>query len=167
MKHRNILSITIGTAIGLIVGIVSINSRAPMTVVATTLDTYAVVVEEAEEEKTIREITDGERDLLAGIVFAEAGNQDLDGKRYVVDVVLNRVDSDRFPNDIVGVIFQKHQFWTRGLPKTFEEIPEECYTAVDMELEEQLNTEILFFRARYYHSFGTPVLQHGSHYFSK
>ena len=165
MKN-NILSIGIGVALGLAVSIVAVNNREPMLVVATTMDTYEANVTE-EPISTIREITEGERDLLAGIVFAEAKGEDLEGKRYVVDVVLNRVDSEKFPNDIVGVIFQKNQFWTRGLPKTFDEIPAECYEAVDLELEEQLNTEILYFRNKRYHSFGTPVLNHGGHYFSK
>lgn len=35
--------------------------------------------------------------MLAQLVQAEAGNQDLTGKRLVADVVLNRVDSERFP----------------------------------------------------------------------
>ena len=112
-------------------------------------------------------ITDGERDLLAAIVFAEAGSEDLEGKRYVVDVVLNRVDDPRFPEDITGVIFQPYQFWTKGLPSKFSDIPDECYEAVDLSMTEQLNTEILYFRNNHYHSFGTPVMSHNNHYFSK
>ena len=45
--------------------------------------------------------------LIAQLVQAEAGNQDLKGKRLVADVVLNRVDSEKFPNTIEEVIFQK------------------------------------------------------------
>ena len=49
-------------------------------------------------------------EMLAKCVQAEAGNQGLLGKRLVVDVILNRVDSDRFPNTIEGVITQSGQF---------------------------------------------------------
>ena len=45
--------------------------------------------------------------LLACIVWAEAGNQDTYGKELVADVVLNRVDDQRFPDTIREVIFQK------------------------------------------------------------
>lgn len=165
--RKDIISAAIGIALGTIIGIFAINHRAPMTVVATTMDTVPQVEAMEEPAADIREITEGERDLMAAIVYAEAGNQDLDGKRYVASTVLNRVDSDKFPNDITSVIFQPYQFWTKGFPKNFSDIPEECYQAVDLECIEQINTEVLYFRASRYHSFGTPVLQHGNHFFSK
>ena len=39
-----------------------------------------------------------------------AGNQPLDGKIAVGNVVLNRVASPRFPNSVYEVIFQRNQF---------------------------------------------------------
>ena len=113
------------------------------------------------------EVTDGERDLLAALVFSEANTEDLDGKRYVVDTVLNRVEDDRFPDSISAVVFQPSQYYTKGFPKTFEQIPVECYEAVDLEMGYRANSEILYFRTGTYHSFGTPVFQYGAHYFSK
>lgn len=47
---------------------------------------------------------------LSRIIYAESGNQPLKGKLAVGNVVLNRVNSSRFPNTIKGVIFQKNQF---------------------------------------------------------
>lgn len=54
----------------------------------------------------------GERDLylLAKIIECEARYEPYEGKVAVGAVVLNRVMSDRFPNTIEGVIFQKGQF---------------------------------------------------------
>ena len=49
-------------------------------------------------------------EYLACLVEAEAGNQDELGKRLVVDVVLNRLDSNEFPDNIYDVINQKNQF---------------------------------------------------------
>lgn len=49
-------------------------------------------------------------ELLALCVEAEAGNQDLTGKRMVVDVVLNRVDAPDWPDTIEGVITQPYAF---------------------------------------------------------
>lgn len=56
------------------------------------------------------EIRQGEMELIAQLVQAEAGNQGLSGMRLVVDVVLNRVESDKFPNTVEDVIFQKNAF---------------------------------------------------------
>ena len=61
------------------------------------------------EEKDSPEVARNKH-MLAQLVQAEAGNQPLTGMRFVVDVVLNRVDDERFPNTIEGVIYQKGQF---------------------------------------------------------
>lgn len=47
---------------------------------------------------------------LSHIIYAESGNQPLEGKIAVGNVVLNRVEDPIFPNSIYGVIFQKNQF---------------------------------------------------------
>lgn len=47
---------------------------------------------------------------LSRIIYAESGNQPLDGKIAVGNVVLNRVASPRFPNSVYEVIFQRNQF---------------------------------------------------------
>lgn len=161
----NLLSLFIGATLGTVIGVMGIYSRQGIMVSAQ--EAEIVLSTPMVEQVEIREITDGERDLLAAIVFAEAGNQDLDGMRYVVDVVLNRVDDSRFPNDITQVIFQPGQFWTAGIHGRISDIPEECYEAVDMELAEKLNPEILYFRTGHFHEFATDVMKHGAHYFSK
>lgn len=47
---------------------------------------------------------------LSHIINAESGNQPLDGKIAVGNVVLNRVASSIFPNTVKEVIYQKNQF---------------------------------------------------------
>lgn len=47
---------------------------------------------------------------LSHIIYAESGNQSLQGKLAVGNVVMNRVNSPLFPNDIYSVLFQKNQF---------------------------------------------------------
>ena len=59
-----------------------------------------------------REAERSDIDLIAACVEAEAGNQDLTGKRLVADVILNRVDSEDFPDTIEGVISQPRHFAT-------------------------------------------------------
>lgn len=100
------------------------------------------------EEDVNEEILFGEMELIAQLVMAEAGNQDLTGKRYVVDVVLNRVDSDEFPNTVEEVIFQEDQFSViknGAFDRAGWTITEECYEAVRLEYEERLNYDILYF----------------------
>ena len=48
--------------------------------------------------------------LLAKIAMAEAEGEDTEGKALVMLVVLNRIRSDKFPNAIEEVIYQKGQF---------------------------------------------------------
>lgn len=47
---------------------------------------------------------------LAAAIYFEAGNQTIEGKYAVADVILTRVASPRFPNDICGVVYQSKQF---------------------------------------------------------
>lgn len=44
---------------------------------------------------------------LAKNVYYEAGNESFDGKVAVAQVTLNRVDHDRFPETVCGVVYQK------------------------------------------------------------
>ena len=49
---------------------------------------------------------------LSRIIYAESGNQILDGKIAVGNVVMNRVNNPLFPNNIYDVLNQKNQFST-------------------------------------------------------
>lgn len=47
---------------------------------------------------------------LAGAVYFEARGEPLTGQLAVAQVVINRADSDRFPEDYCGVVYQRAQF---------------------------------------------------------
>ena len=47
---------------------------------------------------------------LAAAVFFEARDQPLDGQYAVANVVMNRVESPRWPDDVCSVVFQDRQF---------------------------------------------------------
>jgi N-acetylmuramoyl-L-alanine amidase len=55
-------------------------------------------------------VVDEDVKLLAQIINAEAGNQPYNGKIAVGNVVMNRVESPKFPDTIKDVIYQKGQF---------------------------------------------------------
>lgn len=52
----------------------------------------------------------GEQELLAALIFCEAGNQPYEGQVAVGAVVMNRVRSGVYPNSISSVIYQSGQF---------------------------------------------------------
>lgn len=47
---------------------------------------------------------------MAAAVFFEARDQPIQGQIAVAEVVMNRVESPRWPNDICSVVFQPSQF---------------------------------------------------------
>ena len=63
-------------------------------------------------------LTDSDLDLLAKVLFLEAGNQSATGQRAVVEVIFNRMLDSRFPDTLSGVIYAKNQFSVVGRLKT-------------------------------------------------
>ena len=61
---------------------------------------------------------------LSRIIYAESGNQSLEGMIAVGNVVLNRVASPVFPNTVHDVIFQRNQF-TPASSGTIKRTPSE------------------------------------------
>ena len=61
-----------------------------------------------------RSLSQADIDLIAKVLYLEAGNQSNEGQRAVVEVILNRVDSNHhsFPNSVYEVIYRKGQFST-------------------------------------------------------
>lgn len=50
------------------------------------------------------------RRILERIVEAEAGDQDVAGRQMVANVILNRLQSSKFPDTVRGVVFAHRQF---------------------------------------------------------
>nr|WP_308000113.1 cell wall hydrolase [uncultured Merdimonas sp.] len=55
-----------------------------------------------------------ELELLASIIFCEAGNQPYEGQVAVGAVVMNRVNSGLFPDSVEEVVYQSGQFVPAG-----------------------------------------------------
>ncbi len=53
---------------------------------------------------------EGDRELLANLIYCEAGGEPYAGKLAVGAVVINRVLSSVYPDSVVGVIYQRKQF---------------------------------------------------------
>lgn len=95
---------------------------------------------------TAADYTDME--LLERVVEAEAGNQGLIGKRLVVSVIYNRVDSEKFPDTIREVLTSPHQFgpvWNGAINKV--NVSDETRAAIMFETVSRLDPEILYFNS--------------------
>lgn len=112
-------------------------------------------------------ITEFEIQLIALITMAEAEGEPEYGQRLVIDTILNRVDSERFPNTVTEVVYQKNQYEcvTNGRV-------DRCYVKDDIlqlvreEIKNRTNSDVIFFRTKHYSPYGTPMFRECCHYFS-
>lgn len=90
--------------------------------------------EAPEPESRYGPITGEEREILARIVYLEARGECAEGRQAVAEVVLNRVQSDAFPDTVAEVVFQPGQFSTAD-DLADAEPGENEYAAVDQAAE--------------------------------
>lgn len=105
--------------------------------------------------------------LLALVTMAEAEGESEEGKRLVIDTILNRVDHWYFPDSISGVIYQSGQFtsmWNGRSSRCY--VSDDILQLVREELDSRTNTDVIYFTAGGYGRYGTPLLQVGNHYFA-
>lgn len=111
---------------------------------------------------------EGDRYLLAVLIYCEAGGEPYEGKLAVGAVVINRVLSSVYPNTVSGVIYQKYQFSPVGSGRLGQYLAigktnDACYRAADAAMSGQTNVgNCLYFR--------TPIpgltgIQIGNHIF--
>ena len=136
------------------------------------VETIDIVEPIIEAEETVDEpiisVSNEDIELLALVTMAEAEGENEEGKRMVIDTILNRVDSERFDNTISEVIYAPNQFTSMWNGRV-----DRCYVADDIcqlvieELTNRTNYDVLYFTAYQYGAYGTPMFQIGNHYFSK
>ena len=75
-------------------------------------------IQDARADAILSTVTDEDRYCLQQNIYFEARNQRLAGQVAVAWVTMNRVEAERYPNSICGVVWQDRQFsWTHdGLP---------------------------------------------------
>lgn len=79
--------------------------------------TYSVKNIPVEEPDNRKVYSKNEIRCLAVNIFHEARNQTIEGMKAVAWVTVNRTKSDRYPDTICGVVYQKKQFsWTITKP---------------------------------------------------
>lgn len=113
------------------------------------------IVDYAVMEKTYKYyLSEADYEALLKIVQAEAGNEDEEGKMLVAGVVLNRVDSRKFPNTVSEVVMQQDKGVYQFSPVangTYQKVKvtQETIEAVERVLMgEDLTKGALYFAAR-------------------
>ena len=105
--------------------------------------------------------------LLALVTLAEAEGESEKGKRLVMDTILNRVESESFPNTIEEVVYQESQFSVVASGRLERmKLDGETYKLAVEEAFNKVNSDVLYFTAGNYGAYGTPMFQEGNHYFS-
>lgn len=144
---------------------------SPKTVDITTSTRITCVVDEPDiviATEPEYPISNEEIELIALVTMAEAEGESELGKRLVIDTILNRMDSSRFPDTVRGVIYQPNQFeamWNGRVDRCY--VREDICDLVKEELESRTNDEVVFFQMYNYSPYGEPLFQEGCHYFSK
>lgn len=134
-----------------------------ITVVENEVETVA---EPAVEESRF---TEEEIFLIAWCMVGEAEGEPEEGKRLVIDVILNRIDSPRFDDTVYDVIYAPGQFEAMHngrAERCKDKVTEEMLQLVREEVANRTNSKVLYFRMNHYHKWGTPEIQVGCHYFS-
>ena len=107
------------------------------------------------------EYTPEEIVMIGKIVQHECPHESELGQRLVIDTIMNRVESEAFPNTVRDLLSQPGQYCN---PKKYP--PKDIYILIAQEAVARTNPNVLWYRTKKYHSYGTPILVEGSHYFS-
>ena len=93
---------------------------------------------------------------LSHIIFAESGNQSLEGKIAVGNVVMNRVNDSQFPNNIYDVLYQENQFYPVSSGSIWDTPNDESVVAAKLVMDgTQIVPTALFFNTVYVSSFAS------------
>ena len=100
-----------------------------------------IAMSQAAANGTWRDISEvsfaeGDRRLLANLIYCEAGGEPYEGQVAVGSVVINRVLSSKYPDTVVGVIYQSGQFspvasGRLDLALATDKATDSCYRAAD------------------------------------
>ena len=117
--------------------------------------------------RSFHSITKEEFDLLCRLVQAEAGNQCLEGKVAVAEVVFNRMEKEVFPDTVHDVIYAPSQFQPTRNGAINKKATTETKACVLIAMQYQyLPKNVCYFKAGGFFSNLEKYDQIGDHYFS-
>ena len=112
-------------------------------------------------------ISEEDIELIALVTMAEAEGECEEGKRLVIDTILNRVDTNYLGAESVNeVVYQSGQFssmWNGRVDKCY--VRDDICDLVREEAQSRTNYDVIYFTAGKYGKYGTPMFSVGNHYF--
>ena len=132
---------------------------------------------EAEDYKDNNELTIKEYNVLLRIVEAEAGGEGIIGKMLVANVIMNRVNSSRFPDTVTEVVYQKNHNGRAQFSPTVDGRMESVKVTLETEIAvlralcgEDSSNGALYFRSvhstsDWHDSSLNKIMEHGNHIF--
>lgn len=145
---------------------ISADSQA-IEIIPVSMPVVTYIPTEEISESSAEEIAEEDISLIALVTMAEAEGECEKGKRLVIDTILNRMDSEHFPDTVYDVIYQPYQFssmWNGRVDRC--EVRDDICQLVKEELEVRTNYDVIFFTAGCYSDYGVPMFQVEHHYFS-
>lgn len=83
------------------------------------------------EEEYVYHFTEEEEWLMVRVAMLEGGNQGIEGIAMIYRVILNRLESPKWPDTIREVIFQPNQFTVANRVQ-YANPNEDCYEALEL-----------------------------------
>ena len=146
------------------------NIAEPIIVENTSTNTVEIVEKEVEKAY---EICETDKEIITKLVYLVARGECYDGKKAVISIVLNRLESGYWGDTITDVVYAKGQFTPAKLINSTYIDKEnntwnECIKAVDEVITygSTLPKYVLYFRSDYYFSWAKEYNNIGNHYFS-
>lgn len=152
----------VAAIVGIVAGVIALGAYLAVRATAAELD-----------EKEMKSFADEDLDMIARTVWGEARGCSEIQQEAVVWCILNRVDDERFPDSIAGVITQKNEFFGYDASNTVDEdiralvrkvllvwVTEEIMPAEDR--ERVLPPEYVFFSGNGYENIFTTAYKAGS-----
>ena len=116
-----------------------------------------------------RKLTEYEWKIMAQTIMAEARGESHEVQYYIACVILNRVDSELFPNTVAGVIYQTEPIQFCGAWDTAEYEPTDSVLEAIQEalLHNDLPEDVFYFTSEGYLPNTEPYMSVGNMWFSR
>ena len=142
----------------------------------------AVILKTAEEDETpikteevsdgisvytidgISEISSDEFYEICRVVMNESGGEPYQTQVAVAETIINRVNSDNFPNTVLEVLNQPYQYSHANNGEVTDSVMEAVTSALEYHT---YDTDMVYFRDWYYHEFAEDYFYINNMYFSK
>lgn len=111
-----------------------------------------------------KSITLEEFELMCRIVMNESGGEPFQTQVAVAETIVNRVNSDKFPNTVMEVLYQPYQYSHADNGEITDSVREAVTSALEQHI---YDTDMMYFREDYYHEFAEDYFYINNMYFSR